>query len=158
MFSNRSFIEKDAGIIVEFPQSKDELFYMFPKADFPLQPETLIKQSKLRFSPTVVLFNDDVVGYGNFICVKYGDFCSIGNIVVNPLLRRTGIATYLIGTMLGMAFKKQNAKYVQISCFSQNTSGLLLYKKLGFASYEIESREKHNGKQVDLIHMRRYMA
>lgn len=156
MFSNRSFEKSDAKIIVGFPQSEKELFYMFPKADYPLKPEALIKESESRFSPTVVLSNYTVVGYGNFISVKHGDFCSIGNVIVNPLLRRTGIASYLVKTMLAIAFEKQDAKYVKISCFNENTNGLLLYKKLGFVSNEIEVREKRNGQQVDLIHMHKY--
>lgn len=56
---NHSTLEKsDAEVIVKFPQSEEELFYMFPKAEYPLNPEFLLKEAGNRFSPTVVMLDD----------------------------------------------------------------------------------------------------
>lgn len=56
MFSHRTLEASDAEAIAKFPQSVEELFYMFPKAEYPLQPEILLKEAERRFYPTVVIF------------------------------------------------------------------------------------------------------
>lgn len=44
---------------------------------------------------------------------------------------------------------------VQISCFNENTAGLLLYPKLGFVPYAIEERPSLGDGRSALIHMTR---
>jgi ribosomal protein S18 acetylase RimI-like enzyme len=46
----------------------------------------------------------------------------------------------------------------EISCFNQNTAGLLLYKKFGFEPFDIEERKDPNGQRTALIHMRHKVA
>lgn len=156
MFSHRVLKNTDAEEIVRFPVSADELFFLFPKADYPLKSEVLVNEAKKRSHPTVVLFEGELSGYGNFIKVERGKFCSIGNVVVNPKIRRKGIASYLVNTLTSIAFKELSAKSVKISCFNSNTHGLLLYHKLGFSPSSMEVRKKPNGEQVALIHMVKY--
>ncbi len=156
MFSHRAIEAPDAEVIATFPQSVEELFYMFPKAEYPLQPEFLLKEAKCRPSPTVVLLDDKLAGYGNFINAEHGDFCSIGNVVVNPAMRKMGVASYLVETLTAIAFNKLKAKYVKISCFNENIAGLLLYHKLGFAPAGMEIRKRQNDQQVALIHMHKH--
>lgn len=50
------------------------------------------------------------------------------------------MATFIVETMTGLAFERYGANEVQISCFNENTAGLLLYPKLGFVPYAIEER------------------
>lgn len=156
MFSHRALKNTDAGEIVKFPVSADELFFLFPKADYPLRSEVLVNEAQKRSHPTVVLFEGALAGYGNFIKAERGEFCSIGNVVVNPEIRRKGVASYLMDSLTSIAFKELSAKSVKISCFSSNTYGLLLYHKLDFVPYSMEVRNKPNGEQVALIHMVKY--
>ena len=153
MYNNRQLKESDAEIICRFPQSEKELFYMFPRATYPLPSEQLLTAAKERHCPTVVTLKQTIVAYGNFINADRGDHCSIGNVIVNPDHRRKGAATYLVGNLVKIAFSDFKAKYVRISCFNHNTAGLLLYIKLGFSPVEIESKQSHKGETVALIHL-----
>ena len=153
MYSNHQLTKSDAEIICRFPQSKEELFYMFPRTDYPLTPEQLLRTAAERKCPTVVTLEKTVVGYGNFIHAGMEDYCSIGNVIVNPAYRRKGVATYLVKNFLDIAFTDFKAKYVRISCFNHNTAGLLLYKKMGFSPAEIEERQSHDGKVIAVIHL-----
>ena len=156
MFSHRVLKNTDAEEIVKFPASSAELFFLFPKADYPLKSEVLVNEAKKRSHPIVVLFDGELSGYGNFIKAERDKFCSIGNVIVNPKIRRKGVASYLVDTLTSIAFNELNAKSVKISCFNSNTYGLLLYHKLGFLPFSMEVRKKLNGEQVALIHMVKY--
>jgi ribosomal protein S18 acetylase RimI-like enzyme len=118
-----------------------------------LTPEQLQIAIDQRSDSTVVEIGGGVAGFANFY--RWNDRrCCIGNLVVAPLARGQGVATYLIQTMIHLASIKHAANFVEVSCFNQNTAGLLLYKKLGFEPFDIEERVAPNGKQVALIHMR----
>lgn len=153
MFTHRPLQEKDLQSICTFPQSAEELFYMFPKATYPLTPEQLLDVAENRHDPTVVLVNGVVAGYGNFIEVHEREYCSIGNLIIRPSERGKGAASYLIRVFVNMAFQRYSASYVRISCFNHNTAGLLLYYKLGFKPVDMEERETQDGRRVALIHM-----
>jgi len=156
MFNHRALEASDAKIIIKFPQSEGELFHLFPKAEYPLRPEILLKEAKRRSYPTVVILNHELAGYGNFINAEHSNFCSIGNVIVNPVMRKMGVASYLMETLIVIAFDKLKAKYVKISCFNDNTAGLLLYYKLGFSPVGMDVRQTRNGQQMALIHMHKY--
>jgi RimJ/RimL family protein N-acetyltransferase len=141
-------------VICGLPQNKDELFYMFPKATFPLSYQQLKKAMDERSDSTVVLVQGEIAGFANFYVCQPGIKCSIGNVIVGPGFRGRGVATYLIKTMTQMAFDKHRARVVQISCFNANVAGLLLYSKLGFVPYEIEARKDGAGHRVALVHMK----
>ena len=153
MFTHRPLQKKDLQSICTFPQSAEELFYMFPKARYPLTPEQLLDVAKNRHDPSVVLVSGVVAGYGNFIEVHEGDYCSIGNLIIKPSERGKGVASYIVSTFVDMAFQRYVASYVRISCFNHNTAGLLFYYKLGFRPVGMEERETPDGRRVALIHM-----
>ena len=67
MYNNHRLKKADAELICRFPQSEEELFYMFPRATYPLPPEQLIAAAEERSCPTVVTLEKTIVGYGNFI-------------------------------------------------------------------------------------------
>ena len=154
--THRPLQKKDLKHICTFPLSAGELFYMFPKARYPLTSEQLLDVARSRRDPSVVLVNGAVAGYGNFIEVHESDYCSIGNLVVKLSERGKGVASYLVNTFVDMAFQRYAANYVRISCFNQNTAGLLLYYKLGFKPVDMEVRKGPDGKRVLLIHMHLY--
>ena len=152
--NHRAVSEKDIQIICGFPQSEDELFFLFPKAEFPLAPSQLQDAIAKRSDSTVVEVAGDVVAFANFYRWETGGTCSIGNVIVSPATRGRGVGRYLIEQMTSLAFSKHLATEVTVSCFNQNVAGLLLYQKLGFQPYAIEERRNRKGNQVALIHMR----
>ena len=151
--THRPLDAADAGAICTFAQSEQELFFAFPKAAFPLTPETLVQTAKQRLSPTVVLHDGDVVGYANFIKVKERGFCAIGNLMVHPDHRRKGVASYLVGVMVRQATEIYCARFVRTACFSHNQAAYQLYHKLGFRPGEMEQRVTSDGTPVLLVNL-----
>lgn len=126
---------------------------MFPKAVWPLTVEQLSQAISQRFESTVLLAGTDVVGFANYYKCEPGLSCSIGNVIVSPQVRGKGAGRYFVETMTAIAFDKYQVHHVEISCFNQNVTGLLLYAKLGFTPYSIEERLDPVGNRVALIHM-----
>lgn len=152
--THRPVAENDIQLICGFPQSEDELFFLFPKATFPLAASQLQDAIAQRSDSTVVELEGEVVAFANFYRWETGGLCSIGNIIVSPAARRCGVGRYLIERMIDLAFSKYQAAEVTVSCFNQNIVGLLLYPKLGFQPYAVEERKDKKGNRVALIHMR----
>ena len=152
--THRPVSEEDIQLICGFPQSEDELFFLFPKAIFPLAASQLQEAIAQRSDSTVVELGGEVVAFANFYRWESGGCCSIGNVIVSPAARGRGVAQYLIESMVCLAFSKHQATEVTVSCFNQNVAGLLLYPKLGFQPYGIEERQDKRGNRVALIHMR----
>ncbi|MHB8225991.1 GNAT family N-acetyltransferase [Acidithiobacillus sp.] len=152
--THRPVAEKDIQVICGFPQSEDELFFLFPKAAFPLTPSQLQDAIALRSDSTVAELDGEVAAFANFYRWEAGGCCSIGNVIVSPVARGRGVGRYLIEQMIGFAFSKHQAAEVTVSCFNQNVAGLLLYPKLGFQPYAVEERQDKKGNRVALIHMR----
>lgn len=153
--SHRPIKISDFGKIRQLPQNKEELFFMFPKADYPLSVEQLGTVVENRSDSTVILLDKEIVGFANFYEVKENDYCSIGNVIVSSYFRNKGIGKYLIETMESIALEKYNVKEIHISCFNTNTKGILLYSKLGYIPYEVEERLDKEGRKVALIKMKR---
>ena len=150
----RAAVEKDYHVISGFIQNKEELFYMFPSIEFPLLPEKLKYSMTTRSDPTVVEMHGEVVAFANFYKWEQNVACSIGNVIVSPGARGCGVGKLLIEHMTKIAWKKYNAKAINISCFNENIAGLLLYFKLGFKPYSIEERLDYEQNRVALIHMK----
>lgn len=157
MLQDRPFFNSDLQTVCSFPQNKEELYYFFQKATYPLTPAQLQIAIDQRSDSTVVEQDGEVVGFANFYRWKDGK-CCIGNVVVSPLVRGRGVAAYLIKTMIHLASIRHAAMFIEISCFNSNAAGILLYKKLGFEPFDIEERQGPNGKRVALIHMRYHVA
>ncbi len=152
--THRPFELRDLAAICRFPQNADELFFMFPKARYPLTPDQLAAVIAERTDATVAELDGEPVGFANFHQWGLHSVCSIGNLIVAPAARGQGVGTYLIRHMVELAFAKYQASEVAISCFNENVTGLLLYTKLGFRPYGIEERRDHRGRRVALIHLR----
>lgn len=127
---------------------------MFPKAVWLLTVDQLSQAISQRFESTVLLAGTDMVGFANYYKCEPGLSYSIGNVIVSPQVRGKGAGRYMVETMTAMAFDKYQVRQVEISCFNQNVTGLLLYTKLGFSPYAIEERLDPMGNRVALIHMR----
>ncbi len=153
--SYRPMEEGDLKKICTFPQQQEELFFMFPKAVFPLTPDQLKTAAENRHDSTVILRDGEIVGFANFYEIEKERYCSIGNVIVNPQLRGRGIGRFLIETMEYIGWKKYNVSEFHISCFNTNTKGILLYSKLGYKPYEIEKRFNPKNEPVALIKLRK---
>ena len=144
----------DIPEICKLPKTREELFYCFPSAVYPLSEDTLRQSIETRSDSTVVEIEGRVVAFANFYRWKDG-LCSIGNVVVASDVRGAGVGRCLINHMVKLGFEKHHAKAVSVSCFNQNTAGLLFYPTLGFRPYDVEQRIDYNGNPVALIHLRR---
>lgn len=154
----RNLAFDDLETICKLPRDEQELFFMFPKADYPLTIEQLGNTIKDRFDSTVILFNHEVVGFANFYEVKESQYCAIGNVIVSPCFRNYGVGTFLITTMEDIGKKKYNVSEVHLSCFDTNTSGLLLYTKLGYKPYEIEKYTNKKNEISALIKLKKVLS
>lgn len=152
---HRSICDADFVAVCEMPQSIEELFFMFPKASYPLTAEQLHAAIMKRWDSTVVLLQNKIVGFANFYELEVNKYCSIGNVIVDSHYRNRGIGKYLIETMEKIAKEKYNVIDVHLSCFNQNTKGILLYSKLGYKPYAVESRKGTDGEQHALIEMKK---
>ncbi|WP_119144403.1 GNAT family N-acetyltransferase [Pseudomonas reidholzensis] len=143
----------DIKTICSFPLNARELFYMFPKAQYPLTEAQLSNAIAQRSDSTVVETENSVVGFANFYRAETGGVCCIGNFIVAQEARAKGVATFIVETMTALAFDRYDATEVQISCFNENTAGLLLYPKLGFVPFAVEERMSLDSRRSALIHM-----
>jgi ribosomal protein S18 acetylase RimI-like enzyme len=153
MFDYRNLNQDDFAIISTFPQSEQELFYMFPKGKYPLTPDQLQETAKYRCSPTVITFNNEIAGYSNLYDVQEGQDCWIGNVIINPKHRRIGAGTFLIKTMMRRASEEHRVKELKLVCHNTNTRALLFYYKLGFRPFDMKIMQDPNNNDIAGIKM-----
>jgi ribosomal protein S18 acetylase RimI-like enzyme len=154
MYTYRNANDSDLSLICKFPQDKYELFNIYPAGTYPLTAEQLKLAVDARSDSTVILYDQEIVGFANFYVVEKGLTCSIGNAIVKPSMRGKGVGKFLIRTMIEIAKKKYNVKEVEISCFSNNTTGLLLYTQLGFKPDFIDKATDPDGNVVARINFK----
>lgn len=151
----RELFPGDLEVICQLPQNKQELFFMCPKADYPLTTTQLQEIVKDRFEPTVVLLDNEIVGFANFYEVKEKQYCAVGNVIVNAHFRKCGIGTFLITVMENIGREKYEVSEIHLSCFNENINGLLLYTQLGYVPYGIEKYTTTDGNRSALIKMKK---
>lgn len=156
--SHRALADADAPLICDFPQSERELFYLFPRAQYPLTPEHLLEAARNRNSATVVLCGGEVAGYANFISCERDDLCTVGNVVVSPHFRRQGVGIYLMQVMAEKAGKEHRAKRIRASVFNENTSALLFYGRMGFKPAGMDTAQDQDGNALALVHMEKTLT
>ena len=155
---HRAIEKPDFEQICQFPQNAEELFFMYPKAEYPLTENQLESAINSRFDSTVILFKDIIVGIANFYEVKKNLYVSIGNVVVDANYRNLGIGKYLIQTMEQIAVEKYSVSELHLSCFNTNTKGLLLYSKLGYIPYGTEEWLTPQSESLVLIKMKKRIS
>lgn len=149
--THRPATATDLAAIVAFAQSAQELFYAYPKADWPLSIGQLAAAMAERRDSTVVMLDGRVAGFANFYQWQHGDFCALGNLMVAPWARGQGVAHYLVAVMEQLAREHYKATRMKVSCFNANSAGLLLYPKLGYQLDGIVERRDPQGTRVALI-------
>jgi ribosomal protein S18 acetylase RimI-like enzyme len=153
MLDHRPFQETDAPAICSFASSADELFFMTLEADHPMPPDQLAVTLGQGHDPIVALWEGRVAGFVDFVEAHEKKFCAIGHLVVDPQLRRNGIATYLVGAMIQKAIDQYTARFVRASCISHNQPAYALFHKMGFRPASMVQRLGPDGDPVLLIHL-----
>jgi len=152
--SHRPATPADYPTICGFAQSAEELYYLYPKGQYPLTPAQLAEAVASRWDATVIERDGRVMAFANFYSCEPGVRCALGNVVVVPEERGQGVARYLIETMIALAVAKHHVTEVEVSCFNHNTAGLLLYPRLGFTPYAVEPRTDWQGLPAALVKFR----
>ncbi|WP_042442944.1 GNAT family N-acetyltransferase [Azospirillum sp. B510] len=156
--SHRPLADADIPTICGFPRGAEELYFLFPRASWPLTPDQVRATLAIRRDPTVAVLREDgrerVVGYANYATFEEERTASIGNVSVDPALRRRGIAEYLVRTMIDRAFDHHHLPELTLYCFNTNTPALLLYAKLGMAPIALETRVTPWGEPIALFKLR----
>lgn len=153
-FRCRPVEQQDFASVCGFPQNEDELFFLFPRASYPLTPLQLREAVDQRSDSTVVERDGEVVAFANFYRWETGGCCAVGNVVVAPAARGCGAGRFLIEHMINLAVAKHRAIEVRASCFNANVRGLLFYRSLGFTPFALEERRDGKDRRVALIHLR----
>lgn len=154
MLTHRPLADADIPRICTFPRDARELYFLFPRASWPLTPEQVRASLAERRDPTVVLSDGTVVGYANFATFDEGRSASLGNVSVAPDVRGTGVAKHLVHAMMDSAFGHHGLPELVLRCFNTNTPALLLYGKLGFVPVAVEERTAPWGERIALFTMR----
>lgn len=155
MFKYRNVNHKDFKIIATFPENKVESFYIFPRGIFPLNPEQLYEVSRTRFLPTVIEFNEELIGYSNLYDPVGIDHCWLGNVIINPRFRSRGAGRYLINVMMERAKKELKVKELRLICHNTNTRALLFYNKIGFNLIDLKIMRDYDNNEIAGIMMKK---
>jgi len=149
--THRPLADDDIPTVCGFPRTAEELYFLFPRAVWPLTPAQIRAALPQRRDPTVATMGERVVGYANFATFEEGRTASIGNVSVDPDRRRHGIASYLVRTMMERAFAHHGLPELTLYCFNTNTPALLLYAKLGLEPLVLETRVTPWGDPIGLL-------
>lgn len=150
---HRPVIAGDLDEVVGFPQDRDELFYCYPKASWPLTVAQLAAAIAERRGSTLATLDGRAAGFANFYQWQQSDFCALGNMMVAPWARKHGVAQYLIDVMEKLARDQYKARLMKVSCFNANAAGLLLYTRLGYRPQAIVERVDPQGRRIALVQL-----
>ena len=140
--SHRAATDDDLDEVVRFVRNADELFFAFPRAHWPFSREQLAAACAERQGSTLALLDNRPAGFANFYQSVEGEYCALGNLMIAPWARSQGVAQYLVGVMEHLARRQFRARELQVSCFNDNSAGLLLYARLGYALRGIVERQR----------------
>ncbi len=153
ILTHRISTDEDLQFIVQLPEDKISLFYMFPKATFPLTIEQLKDVIKSRFDSTVFLINDKIIGYANIYFYDDEKEPYIGNVILSKDYRGKGLGKEIVKTMIHKAMSNHDTNCVKIAVFKSNLSVYNLYKSLCFEEYKTEIRIDFEGNKQELVFM-----
>ncbi|HEY8329782.1 MAG TPA: GNAT family N-acetyltransferase [Pseudomonas sp.] len=155
--SFRPVRDDDLPAICTFARTPEELYFLAPRASFPLDVEQLATSIALRSDSSVVYRGEQVLAFANIYKREQGA-CYVGNVAVSPQARRQGVARFLMQQMARLAAERYGASELRVSCFNPNTAGLLLYARLGYTPFALEERLDSRQQPIVLIHLRLPLA
>jgi ribosomal protein S18 acetylase RimI-like enzyme len=145
--------DDDLPAICTFARTPEELYFLAPRARFPLDVNQLATSIAQRSDSSVVCRGDQVLAFANIYKREQGA-CWVGNVAVAPQARRQGVARFLMQQMARLAHERHGASELRVSCFNSNTAGLLLYSRLGYTPFALEERLGSRQQPIVLIHLR----
>ncbi|MEE9232288.1 MAG: GNAT family protein [Nitrospirales bacterium] len=149
----RPAVEEDYPAIGGLVTSQEELFFVYPRGHYPLDVEQIRILARERQELTVAIVKGKVVGFTNLYDMEAKRQAFIGNVIIEKMVRGSGIGRKMIGVMLESCFEKYRLSKVNISVFSHNIPALVLYSRLGFTPFELEERQDFAGRKTVMIHM-----
>ncbi|MDF9842113.1 MULTISPECIES: GNAT family N-acetyltransferase [unclassified Paenibacillus] len=135
MLTYRRLEAEDLNTICTFPRDEEELYCVSPKFSYPLTPEQIMKVLEGRFNPTVIVAEDrrQPLAYANLYDKDEEQHtCWLGNVVVRPGYRGSGVASFLLESMMQQASNEHDIQTLKLYCHNINTRALLFYCKHGF--------------------------
>lgn len=159
-YTHRPLRPEDLAAVCSLPQNAEELYYMFPKAVYPLTPKQIEEALRTRLEPTVVLYGREIAAYANLYKLDddlNGDICWLGHVIVAAGHRGKGASRYLVETMESIAKNRLHARRLRLVCHNTNTRGILFYHKLGYRPFDISARTKPTGEPIAGIHMEKVL-
>lgn len=154
MYKLREATEKDFESICKLIKTKEELYRVYPNGKYPFTIDQVKELSQVRRELTVLINNQEIIGFANFYNHEPKKSAFIGNVIIDKAYRGKGLGKKIISYMLKKASEKYQLKQIKISVFNENTPALLLYSSFGFVPYEIEERRNPENNKVALIHMK----
>lgn len=145
--------DADLPAICTFARTPEELYYLAPRARFPLSVDQLAASIAERSDSSVVCRGDAVLGFAN-IYKREAGACWVGNVAVAHEARRQGVAGFLMQQMAQLARERHGAGELRVSCFNPNTAALRLYAHLGYTPFALEERLDGQQQPIMLIHLR----
>lgn len=148
MYHVRKAIHEDFALIAAMPQNADELFYMFPRGNYPVSPNELEEVALTRRSPTVVTADGEVAAYCTLYDVEEGEHAWLGNVIVHPNHRRGGVGSFMLAAMKHIAHTEHRAAALHLVCHNTNTGAMLFYFKHGFKPYDMKTMMDFRGQTI----------
>ncbi|WP_282940796.1 GNAT family N-acetyltransferase [Paenibacillus sp. RC67] len=152
-YDNRPVAKEDFQIIATFPQNESELFFIYPKWNYPVQPEQMEEVASQRYNATVITHNQEVVGYCNLYNVTEREHGYLGNVIIAPDYRGQGAAAYLINVMKQKAKQDRGVRQLRLMCHNINTRALLFYNKMGFKPFDFKELLDKQGNKLVLLEL-----
>lgn len=132
--------------------SAEQLYLIHPNAVYPWDHQQLFKLMDERQDLTVLLENDQVVGFANLYKVMATQSAFLGNVVIAHSHRGRGLGKALVAHMATICTQKYQAT-PHLAVFNDNTAALLLYAQMGFVPYALEARQTLANKPTALLMM-----
>ena len=104
-----------------------------PLVRFPLTLQSLKKDIEFSEENTFVMVNDDgeLLGLGQLL-EKENHRIHMARVIVSPLQRAKGFGELLCRLLIDEGIKRSAKVYFSLNVYSDNTTALKLYRKLGF--------------------------
>ncbi len=104
-----------------------------PPVRFPLTLQSLKKDIEFSEENTFVMVNDvgELLGLGQLL-EKENDRIHMARVIVSPLQRARGLGELLCRLLIDEGIKRYAKIYFSLNVYSDNTTAVKLYQKLGF--------------------------
>ena len=111
-----------------------------PVVRFPLTLQSLKKDIEFSEKNTFVMVNDigELLGLGQLI-KKENNRIHIARVIVSPLQRAKGFGTLLCRLLIEKGIKQFGKVYFTLNVYSENSTAVKLYQKLGFKPQSVPS-------------------